>query len=426
MIRKTAPDRACAWSGAALFALVDGGMKWLQAVRLQNQAFDLGIYANVVWNTGHGRLFWDSIKGVNFLGDHFSPGLALLAPLLRLWPDAAALTVAQSVALSAGIPAVHRLAWEKTGDRRAAAGFAVLYALSPLVHEVSRYDVHAAAFAVPLILWALVLDGPWSLVLLALAGTLQEDVWLCAAAAAYHKGQRRPAAGFVAMFFLSVLAVRSIGGGFVPGHWSFYDPSAVLAGLGTPNRLIGLVRLLVPLGALPLFAGPAALPLLVPLSYTFLGANPHQGLLDLQYSAPLIPFAFLAAVAGWSRLTRHPAAALAGLALLSCLWLRGYSSPLPPAKAAAAAELLALVPPDAPAAASFDLVPRLALRESVSLWRPGADPQGWVALDASPFAFVGRTQNLPAVEEFAAARRGRLVFAREGFYLLKPAAPLVE
>lgn len=420
-----ARDRAYSWAGALAFAALVGRLKWLQAARLQNQAFDLGIYANVLWNTAHGAWFRDSIKGVNYLGDHFSPGLAVLAPLLRLWPDAAAVTLAQSAALALGVPAVHKLAWDRTRDRRAAAGFALLYALSPLVHEVSRFDAHASAFGVPLLLWGLALRGPVGLAALAAAGTLQEDLWLCAAAAAWHRKERGAAAGFLAAFVFSLLAIRAVGGGFVPAHWSFYEPARVLASFVSGTRLIGLGRLLFPLGLLPALGGAAALPLLVPLAYTWAGANPHQGLLDLQYGAPLIPFAFLAAIEGWSRLKRRPVWFFGAAALVCLMWLKPYSRPLPEAKAAAARELLALVPPDAPVAASFNLAPRLAARRNVGLWTPGREPAGWwLALDAAPFGFgPGTLQSAAAVQALAAARPADAVYAKEGFLLLKPAAP---
>lgn len=425
MSAKKEPDRPLVWAGAILFAAVVGAMKWLQAERLQNQAFDLGIYANVLWNTAHGAWFHDSIKGVNYLGDHFSPGLAVLAPLMRLWPDAVVLSLAQSAALGLGLPAVHRLAWEKTHDRAAAAGFALLYAVSPLVHEASRYDAHAVTFAVPLLLWGLVLPKKRGLAALVAAGTLQEDLWLCAAAAAWHRRERRAAAWLVAAFVLAVAALRAVGGAFVPAHWSFYAPGAVATSFLSTTRPAGVARLLVPLGGLPLLGGAAALPLLVPLAYTWAGANPHQGLLDLQYGAPLIAFAFLAAIAGWSRLKRRPAWAFPVLAALSVAWLKPYSRPLPPAKALAAREMLAMIPPDAPVTASFNLAPRLAARPEVDLWFPGRDPAGrWLALDAAPFGFgPGALQSAPAVSALARTHPERVAFDKEGFLLLKPAGP---
>jgi uncharacterized membrane protein len=405
------------WTAAGLFAAVVSALKLVQFQRLQTQAYDMGIHANFLWNTAHGRWFWDSIKGVNYLGDHFSPGLAVLAPLLQIWPSAAALACAQSAALALGIPAIYRL-----GDKKSAAWLCALYAVSPLVHASSAHDVHAVTFAVPLLLWGLVLPGRRGLILLALAGTLQEDLWLCAAAAAWHKRERWAAFSFIVCFVLSVFLMRLIGAGFQPAHWSWYDPAAIAASLTTLDRPWGALRLLVPLAGLPLFAGPAALPLLVPLAYTWLGAEPHQGRLELHYGAPLIPFAFLAAAEGARRVKRVPPWAFPLAFFVSLALVPRYSRPLTPMKEEAAARLFASVPPGEPVCASFDLVPSLATRETVELWKPGDDPPGrWIALDAAPSYFQGTLQNDAQVRDFLATRLDRVVFASEWLYLLKPA-----
>src|SRR5512137_2205281 len=67
------------------------------------QVFDLGYYTQVVWNTAHGRLFATSLKPPTFLIDHFSPLLAILAPLFWIAPDGRTLFVVQMLCLSSAI-----------------------------------------------------------------------------------------------------------------------------------------------------------------------------------------------------------------------------------------------------------------------------------------------------------------------------------
>ncbi len=410
-MKTEAPDRAYAWSGAVLWALIASWAKLRQAGHLQNQAFDLGVYANVLWNTGHGAWFRDGVKDVNFLADHFSPGLLFLVPFARV------IGVAQCVALAAAIPAIHRLGWLQTKNRVSAACLAAAFALSPLLLDTARYDVHAVAFAVPLLCWALVRfleDRPRdALLLLALAGTLQEDLWLCAAAAAWWAGRRRASLGFLAAFVVSLAAMRWIGGGWTPSHWGFYQFSV----LGLENRAWGLVRLLLPLAGGPLLAGRDALPLLLPFAYTWLGDNPHQQSFNLHYGAVLLPFAFLT--------VKRPRLALA----LTLCWLpfhKRWFHPAPPGRWAAVQELGRLVPPDANLSASFNLVPPLAYRPVARLWR-GEDFAGyWTALDSAPAGFAPNPLRDAGVKDFVAARRERLVFEREGLYLLKPADALIK
>lgn len=385
---KKTPDQSLLWSGVLLFGSLLSWLKLQQYWNFQNQAFDLGIYANVVWNTAHGRWFWDSIKELNYLQDHFSPGLAVMAPLMRAFPHPALLSVMQSFALALAIPAVFRLGgWM----------FVLLYVLNPLLHEASRYDVHAVTFAVPLLFWGLAAKNVWCFMA---AATLQEDLWLCAAAASGN-------AYFLLGFLASFLFLGR------PAHFNFYSPSNIAASLLSLDRVVGAVRLLVPLAGLPLLS--RYWPLLVPLGYTWLGANPHQGRLDLHYGAPVLPFAFMAAASVKRPLPKW----LLPLAAAACVpFLRPYYRANP--KAATAAEMLSLIPPGAPAAASFNLLPHLALRERIKLWQGQDVPGHWLALDAQPFAFGGGPQDPNAMGRFISERAERVVFARDYLILLRP------
>lgn len=426
MKRNAAPDGTIVLSGALLWALAVSWAKIVQAANLQNQAFDLGILANTLWNTAHGAWFRDAVKGVHYLGDHFSPGLALLAPLLRLWPDAAALSVAQSFALAAAIPAIHRLAWIKTNDRSLSAAFTFAFAASPLLHDASRYDVHAAAFAVPLLCWAICLYAEGrdttAVVLLALAGTLQEDLWLCAAAISFHAGQKRMSFWFIFSFAIALLGIKAFGGGYRPNHWAFYSLNNF--SFSVINRSEGILRLLLPLGLLPLFAGRDAFPLLVPFLYTWIGSNPHQQRVDMHYGAVMLPFLFLAAISGAVVVkTRVPRLALI-LVLLSLAtypFQKRYFHSVPPERVAAMKELSALVPPDAPVWASFNLVPALALRSEARMWRDGEEtPGAWTALDRNPVGFGPSPARDEAIRRFVVPRAARVVFAKEDLVLLAP------
>ncbi|MDX6769967.1 MAG: DUF2079 domain-containing protein [Elusimicrobiota bacterium] len=410
MTTKT-PDRAYAWSGALFWAAAASWAKLEQARHLQNQAYDLGIYASVLWNTAHGAWFRDGVKGVNYLADHFSPGLLLLVPFARM------LGVAQCVALAAAIPAVHRLGWLATKDRVAAACLAAAFAASPLLLDAARYDAHAVAFAVPLLAWALVRFKEQrpreALLLLALAGTLQEDMWLCAAAAAWWAGRRRASLAFLAAFAAALAAMRLIGGGWTPAHWDFYS----FSNLGLETRARGLARLLLPLAGGPLFAGKDALPLLVPFAYTWLGDNPHQQSFNLHYGAALLPFAFLT--------VKRPRLAL----VLTLCWLpfhKRWFHPAPAGRLDAVRDIARLLPAEAPLAASFNLVPPLALRPTARLWRGEDLPGFWTALDASPAGFAPDPARDARVRDFVAARRERVVFERAGLFLLKPADALLK
>lgn len=412
-MKPKAPDRALAWSGALLWALGACWAKRQQALNLQNQAFDLGVYVNVLWNTAHGAWFRDGVKDVNYLADHFSPGLLLLAPFAKL------VAYVQCVALACAVPAVYELCRMRNKEKWAPLTLAAAFALSPLLLDTARYDVHAVAFAVPLLCWALVFFEQQrpreALLFLILAGTFQEDVWLLSAAAAWWAGRRRTALGFMAAFAVSLGLMRWFAHGWTPSHWSFYS----FSNWGPDTRAMGLVRLLLPLAGAPLLAGRDALPLLVPFAYTWLGDNPHQQSFNLHYGAPLLPFAFLAATRRW-----RPA-----FLALTLLWLpfhKRWFHRSDPARYDAVRVLETYIPEGASLAASFNLVPPLAGRPTARLWR-GEDLAGyWTALDANPVGFRPDPARDKGVRRFAEARRERLVFESEGLYLLKPADALLK
>ena len=141
--------------------------------------FDLGIMAQVVWNTARGRLFETSLGRAtgdaligSYLGNHVRPILLLLAPLYRLWPDPRLLLILQSVALGAAAIPLYAITRRHVGNPRAALVVACCYLAYPALGFLNLVDFHPIAFAVPLLFlayWSL-LEGRmglfWGAVLL--------------------------------------------------------------------------------------------------------------------------------------------------------------------------------------------------------------------------------------------------------------------
>ncbi|CAM5687065.1 hypothetical protein SCALM49S_06108 [Streptomyces californicus] len=93
-----------------------------------------------------------NIKGPGclILGDHFSPIVALLAPLYWVWPSAAALLFAQAALFALGAAVVGRTAQQVLGGRSGLC-VTVAYGLSWGIQEAVKADFHEIAFAVPLL-----------------------------------------------------------------------------------------------------------------------------------------------------------------------------------------------------------------------------------------------------------------------------------
>ena len=80
--------RALPWAVATLFAPLYAAVSLTRHARLESAGFDLGIFEEAV--RSYARLGAPVValkgEGFNLLGDHFSPALAVLAPIYRLWP----------------------------------------------------------------------------------------------------------------------------------------------------------------------------------------------------------------------------------------------------------------------------------------------------------------------------------------------------
>lgn len=113
----------------------------------------LGLPVSIMKNFHH-----EFPPGFSLLGDHFSPIVALLAPLYWIWDDPRMLIVGQAVLFAAGVPVVYAIGRRLFGERRWCPEVsALVYALGLPLATASRVGFHEVAFAVPLtltLLWA--------------------------------------------------------------------------------------------------------------------------------------------------------------------------------------------------------------------------------------------------------------------------------
>src|ERR1700742_1100063 len=99
------PGPALRWAMAAGLFAIYAKLALLNQARLHTTGFDLGIFEQAVRSYAHGHLPVAELKGPGFplLGDHFSPVLAVLAPVYRVFPGAGTLLVAQAALLAVAV-----------------------------------------------------------------------------------------------------------------------------------------------------------------------------------------------------------------------------------------------------------------------------------------------------------------------------------
>jgi len=411
--------RALPVAGAAAYALIMSAVTIRKHEAFQSHGHDLGIFDQVMWRTVHGDVLGTSmLVSPHFFGEHVSPVLLLVAPLYALLPDPRTLLWLQSVALASGAIAVYGIALRALRDAAAAALFSLVYLAYLPMRNANLFDFHPIALATPLLLFAFhhLESRQWArfALLLALAMACQEEIAILVAAlgiyVAWVHGRRTTG---VALFTLgaAILALELwvVVPHFRNGPFSFtyrYSylgdsipeivrslvtrPLLVLGHLATPAKLEYLVDVFGPVAFLP-FAAPAQLLLTAPTFFqNVLSDYAQQYSTRFQYTSPLTPFVFGAAIYGFRRLAARPerTGILLVLLVVAAAVFFGESPArqlrqfAPTAHHARLGAILKAIPAAASVSAQDVLVPHLSRRERVHEY-PALNDAEYVVLDAS-------------------------------------------
>jgi len=375
---------------------------------LHTHAFDLGYLDQVVWNTAHGRPFVHSFstKPPNFLGAHFSPILALLAPLYWIWPDVRALLIVQTLGIAFGGLVLY---WLLAQEHRSLALIVLLgYYMNPALHAINLTEFHILTLVIPFLSMSLYFLARrryrplfFSLVLALLC---REDIFIPVVAIGIYllflPGSRKWGLLIlsVGLFWIGlVVKFQEIlwGASLVRfaqryPHLGSNPSEALRKVLGDPGLLFrellyiekakATLRILFPTAFLPLLA-PDIFLLATPIFlYLQLSSSPELYLLRGWYASHILPILYFAIAIGLLRLStrwRPWAAALLLVASLSGYWAL---SPGPLAKqfdgtrfaiterARASQRLFRQIPPEASVSAQTSLVPHLSHREVIYLF----------------------------------------------------------
>ncbi|MDW8144813.1 MAG: DUF2079 domain-containing protein [Roseiflexaceae bacterium] len=329
------------------------------------QGYDQIDYQQSIWNTTQGRFLEIShYRHTNHLwGMDFIPAILLIVPFYALFPSALTLNFFQALFMALGALPVYGVARDRFGGSRLAGlGWALVYLLYPSLWFVTMSAPwQPRTLAIPALLGAFFFlqraafqrasarDWGAYLGLLTLALTTRTDVSLVVAAfgilaALWRVGWRwalPPLAMGLAWFYLSTSVIvpsfylpdyqvrEGEIGAVTKGDYSEVWPGkspqlAYYAHLGdsagailwtivsrpfdvlrlmfTPDKLVYLALMLLPLALLPLLAPDVAILAAPPLAMNLLSLRPFQITVREQYQALVIPGLILAAIIGAARL----------------------------------------------------------------------------------------------------------------------------
>jgi uncharacterized membrane protein len=319
-------------------------------VRLDPGSGDLAIFTEYVKQYAHLRAPVVDVRspGLNLLGDHFHPIVALVAPFFRIAPTAVTLLVAQALLVAVSVIPVSRAATAKLGTT-AGRVIAVAYGFSWGLQWMIDFDFHELAFAVPLLACSLsaLLRGrtraaaAWALPLVfvkedqgftvaAIGAVILINAWRAHARAARDAAPENSTPSLPAQtghaktgLFLvlwgiawSAISIEVIIPFFNPDHqYDYWQEGGVLGGGGRnsvtvlltqfahgyPQKLGTLALILLPVAFLAL-RSPLVLVAVPSIVLRFLNTDSSYWGLYYHYNAPLMPIVFIAAIGALSQI----------------------------------------------------------------------------------------------------------------------------
>ena len=314
---------------AGLYALDD----WRRYQTFRSAGYDVGIFDQAIRRYASLQAPVSSLKGVGFslLGDHFSPILAVLAPLFWIWPDTRMLGLVLAALVAASVFSVYSFS-----ARRLGPGIALLattaYVFWWPIQGLVGFDFHEIAFAVPLVAWLIdSLDRERRRTVVALCLVLllvREDMGFMLLMVAIILAGRRQLRLAGALAIVGVVAFELITRLAIPafspdGTWRYWAYPALGSDAQTAIAHIVLhpietARLFVSVSAkrvllVCLFLPPTVLSLLSPyvllaipiLVERLLSSRPFLWSFSYQYNAILAPILVLATVDTLARITRR-------------------------------------------------------------------------------------------------------------------------
>lgn len=343
------------WVVTWVLAAAAGGWWYLQGCRAYDEFMlgyhDFGHFAYRVASTWEGRGFLLETPSLPAFWDHFNPGLALLAPLWALWPDARLFLLLQALCLALPAPLVFRIARAWGVSAGGAATWAAVYLAFPAVGQLNlnySYGWHPISLALPLMFAAVaVLQARrygWAAALAVLACSFEEAVIVALACLALALGlhawwSRRDAACAVCESRPEAVLARCLPAGIWLAIWAALTIAFVLiakyaaftqyqtgrfedlgdSGLEialspllrprvfwgqvlSHNSLLFLFTLLLPLTPAALLKGRMVLLAAVfPLGLLLGWNHPPAKSIAFQYVTTLLPILLLAAMTGARR-----------------------------------------------------------------------------------------------------------------------------
>lgn len=409
----------------------------------QTQAWDMGIFNQLFWNTSHGKGMSSTLEEIpNHMGIHFSPFLFILTLGYFLFSSPYFLLIIQTIALGLGALPLYLLAKKILKNEKLALLVSGGYLLYPSLHWVNVFDFHEISFLIPLLFSALyfleIKKWLWAGLFLAFSASVKEDAILAVLfvgiyllvkqdnqppapirqnqKSSWWNAQRKMGAATILLaallFFLSVqIIMPALGGGLLRldryGNMGgnpaeiigniLKNPGLLASAIFNVQKLRYLFWLFLPVLFLPLLSW-RTLALLIPgLAENLLTDFESQFAGFYQYDAIIIPAIFIGAIYGVKYLAQTKNLPIFKIKwLILAAMLTGYfvRSPVNPVffptdlfksnpRWDAYRQMVKLTPPNVSVSAHTNLTPHLSGRPHIYMLGKEPFPTDYILINAA-------------------------------------------
>ncbi len=398
--------------------------------------FDFGIWCNMFHHMKESFLpivSSERDKLLSHFAVHISPIYYLLLPLYCIFPSPYTLQISQGIILAGGIIPFYLLAKHKNLSNKVIVLLSVAYAFSPALICGTSYDLHENCFLVPLLLWMFYFfeKGKYPLMYLAAFSVcmIKEDACLFVLffGIFLFLSKKKYLHGIIlavlsaAYFGLAMFLLTKFGDGVLSDRFNNYmyednglvgmvriilaDPAYVFTQTLKPEKLTYLLKLLLPLGFLPLATKKVShFVILLPFMLINLMTDyEYQFSIDFQYSFGAVACLIYLAVINAAALGDRPKKYMSSLAAVAAVMLflvtaGGRLSALDERYKSGAEEFATLnsaletLPEEASVKASTFFIPHIADRDEVYEIR-SVNETDYVVFDMRP-SLIHETDDL--------------------------------
>ncbi|MDD2822772.1 MAG: DUF2079 domain-containing protein [Candidatus Daviesbacteria bacterium] len=130
------------------FALIFSLISLYHHLTFNTNAFDLGIYSQMIYLYSQDLSLYSSLKHMVLLADHFGPVLIILSPLVKLFPVPETLLITQAIFVSLSAIPLYLICLDKTKNILLSFLLILSYITSKGITAAINFDFHLATISV--------------------------------------------------------------------------------------------------------------------------------------------------------------------------------------------------------------------------------------------------------------------------------------